>query len=132
MNDEDPSLRVDILAAGLRGDQKESGSTVEFLAKKFEMILPNQTKIVRGGWILSSDKPVRELTVSFDDFQYQLTVEKHGAVNAKESKLVRGVVLKSREIKLDEWINLVAESLSKYAEKNASARQALSDFLIGG
>src|SRR6185437_7198244 len=131
MNDEDPALRVDILAAGLRGDQKESGNTVEFLAKKSELILPNHTKVVRGGWILSSVKPVRELTISFDDFQYQVTVEKHGSVSAREAKLVRGVVLKTREIKLDEWINLVAESLSKYAEKNASARQALSDFLIG-
>lgn len=131
MSDEEAALKVDILAAGLRGDQKESGSTVEFLAKKFELILPKHTKIVRGGWLLSSEKPVRELTVTFDDFQYQLTVEKHGAVVAMEQKLVRGVVLKSNEVSMEEWINLVAQSLSRFAEKNSAARQALSDFLIG-
>lgn len=132
MNDEDPAMQVDILAAALRSDKKESLSTVEFLAKKFETILPEQTTVVRGGWLLSSDKPVKELKIIFDDFQYQLTVEKHGAVNAREMKLVRGVVLKTREISLDEWINSVARSLSEFAQKNSQTRDALTTFLIGG
>ena len=130
MYDEDPSMQVDILAAALRSDKKEAVSTVEFLAKKFEAILPDHTTIVRGGWLLSSEKPVKELKVAFDEFHYQLNVDKK-FVTGREMKLVRGVVLKTREISLDEWINRVAQELAALAAKNAQAKEALTEFIIG-
>lgn len=131
-DDSDPALQVDILAAALKSDQKESASVIEVLAKKFQAILPDQTTVVRGGWLLSSEKPVKELKVEFEEFHYLLNREKHGTVTARELKVVRGVALKSREVSVDDWITLVADALSKYASKNASARQALSAFILGG
>jgi hypothetical protein len=130
MNEDDQALQVEVLAAALHSDRKEAKSTIEYLAKRFEAMLPDHTTVVRGGWLLSSDKPVKELKIEFDDFHYILNSDRQG-VTGKELKIVRGVVLKSREVSLEEWINLMADALMKYAEKNASARQALSDFLIG-
>lgn len=130
-DDNDAALQVDILAAALRSDQAQSADLVEFLAKQFEAMLPEHTSVTRGGWFLSSEKPVKELVIRFDDFHYQLLQEKKGLVSARELKVVRGVALKTNEINMDQWIQRVADNLSKLAEGNSKARQALNDFLVG-
>lgn len=130
-DDDDAALQVDILAAALRSDQAQSADLVEFLAKQFEAMLPEHTTVVRGGWFLSNEKPVKELTVRFDEFHYQLLQEKKGIVTPRELKVVRGVALRTNDIGMDQWIQRVADSLSKLAAGNSKARQALNDFLVG-
>jgi hypothetical protein len=44
-------------------------------------------------------------------------------------KIVRGVVLKTTEVSLDDWINTLATELSKASATNAGMRKALSDFV---
>jgi hypothetical protein len=44
-------------------------------------------------------------------------------------KIVRGVVLKTTDISLDEWIKALAAELSKASATNASMKKALSDFV---
>ncbi len=129
-DDLDQALQVDVLAAALKMENKEAGDLLEFLAQKLQAALPQSTEVTRGGWILSKDKPVKELLVRFDDFQYQITRGRHGSFTAREMKVVRGVVLKTAEIQLDQWINNVASQLSELANRNREARQALNKFLM--
>ena len=125
MDDMDAALNVDVLAASLRMDGKQSASMLEFLAQKLEAALPDNVTVKRGGWMLSKDKPVQEILVRFEDFHYQLIKDKHGPVGAKQLKIVRGVALKTNDVTMDEWIALVAKELSELAAKNAQARDAL-------
>ena len=125
------ALAVDVLAAALRMDHQESGDLLEFLAKKLEQSLPQNTTVTRGGWLLSKEHPVQEITVRFDDYQYQITRERHGLFRAKVMKLVRGVVLKTTEIPTDQWTEEVAQQLAQLAQSNAQTRNALNKFVIG-
>ena len=125
------ALAVDVLAAALRMDHQESGDLLEFLAKKLEQSLPQNTTVTRGGWLLSKEHPVQEITVRFDDYQYQITRERHGLFRAKVMKLVRGVVLKTTEIPTDQWTDEVAQQLAQLAQSNAQTRNALNKFVIG-
>jgi ATP-dependent Clp protease ATP-binding subunit ClpA len=124
------ALEVDVLAAVLRMEHQESGELLEFLAKKLEQSLPQNTTVTRGGWFLSKEHPVQQITVSFDDYQYQIIRERHGAFTAKVMKLVRGVVLKTTEIPIDQWTDEVAQQLAHLAQRSAQTRSALNKFVV--
>jgi len=129
--DFDQALQVDVLAASLRMEHQESGDLLEFLAKKLEQSLPQNTTVTRGGWFLSKDHPVQEITVRFNDYQYQILRERQGSLTAKVMKLVRGVVLKTTEIPIHQWTDEVAQQLAQLAENSAQTRRALNKFVIG-
>jgi len=127
----DRALEVDVLAAALRLDRREAGDLLEFLAQKLEQSLPQNTTVTRGGWFLSNEHPVQEITVRFDDRHYQIIRERHGSFTAKVVKLVRGVAIKTTEIPIDQWTDEVAQQLAQLAAHSAQTRSALNKFVIG-
>ncbi|MDF5720209.1 MAG: hypothetical protein PUP91_06910 [Rhizonema sp. PD37] len=130
--DVDPSLEIDVLAAALQMDSQESGDLLEFLAKKLELSLPQNTTVTRSGWFISKDHSVREITVRFDSYHYQIVRDKQNSLTAKVMKLVRGVVLKTTEISVKQWTEEVAQQLVQLAKHNAQTRNALNKFVLGG
>ena len=128
----DQALAVDVLAAALRMDHQESGDLLEFLAKKLEQSLPQNTTVTRGGWFLSKDHPVQEIKVCFEDYHYKIVREKRGLLTARVMKLVRGVVLKTTIIPVEQWTDEVAQHLAVLAERSGKTRIALNKFVLGG
>ena len=127
----DSSLEVDVLAAALSMDHQETGDLLEFLAQKLELSLPQNTTVTRRGSFLSKQRPVQEIVVRFSDYHYQLVRERHGPPSAKILKLVRGVVLKTTEIPVEEWTREVAQHLAQVAQQSAQTRTALNKFVLG-
>ena len=130
-DDLDQALQVDVLAAALRSDHRESADLLDFLARMLEESLPGNVTIVRDGWFMSKTRPVRELTVRFNNFHYQIVKEHHGVFCARAMKLVKGVVLKTTDISMDECIDNILRELAELAERNAQARRALNKFVLG-
>jgi hypothetical protein len=128
----DSSLEVDVLAAALRMDDQETGDLLEFLAQKLELSLPQSTTIARSGGFLSKKRPVKEITVRFTDYHYQIARDRLGSPSAKVMKLVRGVVLKTTEIPVDQWTEEVAQQLAQLARQSSQTRTALNKFVLGG
>lgn len=130
--DLDLSLQVNVLAAALQINRQESGDLLEFLAMKLELALPQQTTVTRSNKLFSKEHPVKEVTVRFNDYHYQMVREQHGLLTAKVMKLVRGVVLKTTEISVDQWTEEVAQQLAQLAQHSAQTRNALNKFVLGG
>ena len=132
MTDElDLSLQVDVLAAALQMDHQESGDLLEFLAKKLELTLPQQTTVVRAGGLFAKSHPVKEITVRFNDYHYQIA-RQQGSLSAKVMKLVRGVVLKTTEVSVEQWTEEISQQLVQLAQHSAQTRSALNKFVLGG
>lgn len=129
--DLDPALQVDVLAAALRLDHQESRDLLEFLAQKLEQSLPQATTVTRSGGLFTKAHSVKEILVRFDDYHYQITREKHGSLTAKILKLVRGVVLKTTEVSVDQWTEEIAQQLAQLGQRSAQTRQALNKFVLG-
>jgi hypothetical protein len=127
----DPALQFEVLAAKLKGDHGASGDMLEYLAKMLESSYEGGTKVTRGGWFMSKSRPVEELTVRFDEWQFQISRAKHGSLSARSMKLVRGVALKTNEIGMDECIEEIIKEVMKLAQKNAQTRDALNKFVSG-
>jgi hypothetical protein len=104
---------------------------LEQLAKMLQVAVPEAVTITRGGWFMSKERPIEELVVKFDDYQYKIARQKHGSMSAYSMKLVRGVVLKTNDVSVEKCIEDILASLKEMSEKNAHTRRALNKFVLG-
>ena len=130
-DDFDQSLKLDVLAASLRSDNKQSTDLLEALAGILEAAWPNGTNVGRKGFFLSKEKSVEQILVKFDEYHYEIIKQKHGSIQARSMKIVRGVVLKTSDVPMDKCIDSILAELEKLAESNAEARRALNKIVLG-
>ncbi len=129
-NESSQSMQVELYAASLRADYGDAGAFLEALAAKFEGALPAHTKVTRHASLFSRERPVKEIAVTLGDFQYRIGRERQGPLLAQRSHFVRGIVLSSEQIAVEQWIEEVATALAQLAAHNQQAHMALSRFLI--
>jgi hypothetical protein len=119
----------DMLAASLRADMSDLNTFVEVLAGKVEDALPGRVTIERrGGGLFSREKKVHRIEINLDNNRYALLADR-GRIQARRSNAVRGIVLKTEELSLDSWIDLLSRDLAAEAEQSESARVALERLL---
>ncbi len=123
-------MQVEMFAASLRADSTDIKAFMEALAAKLQGSLPNQTTVTRHSGLFAKEHPVKEITVALGDNQYRISREKQGPVVTQRAKVVRGIVLKTDSIPLEQWINELAASLAQEAANSASAHAALERFLL--
>lgn len=126
----DRPLQVEVLAASLRADSTDVKVFLEVLANKLQGALPNQTSVTRHSSLFSREHPVREIVVALGDNQYRMARERQGPLMASRAKVVRGIVLKTDQIPVEQWIEELAEGLALEAARSAQARSALEQFLL--
>jgi hypothetical protein len=131
MSDElDSPLQVEMLAASLRADGTDLRAFLEALAAKLTGALPDQTQVTRHSSLFSREHPVKEIMVVLGDSQYRLARERQGPLMVSRAKVVRGIVLKTEQIPLEQWIGELAEGLAQEAAHSAQSRAALERFLL--
>lgn len=123
-------MQVELFAASLRADSTDIKAFMEALAVKLQGSLPNQTTVARQSGFFAKEHPVREIAVTLGDYQYRIAREKQGPIITQRAKVVRGIVLKTDQIPLEQWINELAASLAEEASNSASAHAALEQFLL--
>ncbi len=129
-DDRNEPLQVDLLAASLRADLTDLKAFMEALAVKLEGALPNHTGVTRQSSLFSREHPVKEIAVTLGDVQYRIGRERQGPLLAQRAKVVRGIVLKTEQIPVEQWIEELASLLAQEADRNAQARVALERFLL--
>jgi hypothetical protein len=122
-------LQVEMFAASLRADSTDIRAFLEALAVKLEGSLPNQTQVKRHRSIFSREHPVNEIVVTLGDYQYHIMRERQSPLITFRTKVVRGIVLKTDQIPMEQWIEELAESLAREAAQSAQAHRALARFL---
>ena len=123
-------LQVDILAASLRADTTDLKAFLEALASKLAGALPNQTVVTRQSRLFSREHPVREIAVMLGEHQYRISREQQGPLQTLRAKVVRGIVLKTERLPMEQWIDELASGLAQEASQSSQARIALERFLL--
>lgn len=123
-------MQVELFAASLRADSTDIKAFMEALAVKLQGSLPNQTTVARQSGLFAKEHPVKEIAVTLGDYQYRIAREKQGPIITQRAKVVRGIVLKTDQIPLEQWINELASSLAEEASNSAQAHAALERFLL--
>jgi hypothetical protein len=123
-------MRTELFAASLRADKADLKTFLEALAVKMEGSLPDYTRVTRRGSIFSRERTVKEVMVSLGDYQYRIGRERQGPLVAVRAHVVRGIVLKTEQIPVDQWIEELSEALAQLAGYSAQSRAALERFLL--
>ena len=97
---------------------------------KLEGALPGLTTITRQGGMFAREHPVKEISVSLGEYQYRIGRNRQGPLVAQRAKIVRGIVLKTEQIAVDQWIDDLSEALVQVAGQSTQARAALERFLL--
>ena len=124
---DDPGF--DLVAASLRADTTDLNAFVEALAVKLEGALPDSVRVDRkGGGLLSREKRVRRISIGMDEARYDL--ERVGAsIETSRCNEVRGIVIKSERLGLDEWIDALSRELTSRAQQSERSMLALQRLL---
>jgi hypothetical protein len=124
-------IDVELLAATLRSSSSDLAVFVEVLADKLEQALPGRVEVGRRGTrFLGKEKRVERLQCQLGDQRYLLAA-RGGSVETRRATAVRGVVLKTEELPLEEWLGALAQALAAEAQTSERARLALQGLLSG-
>lgn len=121
-------IGFELLASSLRAETGDLHSFVEALATKMEGALPAQTRVDRKGGLFSKNKQVQHLSVDMGEQRYELSVN-GGRVEPLRCKAVRGIVVKTERLPLDQWIDELSRDLTVEAQQSEQARMALERLL---
>jgi hypothetical protein len=119
----------ELLAASLRADARDVDAFVEALGAKLEGALPARTRVVRrSARLLSKQKRVKSITVDLGEDRFVLE-RTAGMVETRHAHTVRGIVLKSETVGLDDWIGALVRAIAQAADTSEHGRLALAQLL---
>lgn len=122
-------ISVDLLAASLRASSSDLKTFVEVLADKLEDALPGRVQVQRRPTrFLGRQKRVERLQCELGGQRY-LLASRDGVVEARRATAVRGVVLKTEELPLEEWLDALARDLAEEARTSEQAQLVLQRML---
>lgn len=132
-----PMGDVHLLAATLRADRADVESYARVLSGTLAASLPAGMVEVEYKRGLSDRLAGREgkavaLVVHGEERELALAEAPRGGVEAQVRQIVRGIVISRRTVGVDEWLHALAEDLTRIAQRNATAREALDRLLGGG
>lgn len=132
-----PMGDVQLLAASLRTDRTDVASYARVLTGALRDALPPGMVDVDRRRGLGDRMAGREgravaVVVHGDGRQLALREGPHGAVEAEVRQIVRDVVISRRTVTIEQWLQALAEDLTKVAARDAAARAALERLLAGG
>jgi hypothetical protein len=123
-------IDVELVAASLRASSRDLKTFVEVLAVKLEEALPDRVQVERRATrFLAKEKRVEQIQCQLGEVRYSLSTR--NGIEARRAKVVRGVVLKSEELSLDDWLGALAHDLAEEAQTSERAQLALQELLSG-
>ena len=128
VDDNEPGVDIDLLAASLRADGADLSTFTEALATKLTQALPGATQVRRGG--LLGRGAVQAIAVDAGGERLELHVRR-GSIETVSSRVSGGITLKTEPVGTDEWLNRLSGALAAEAQRSQITRQALERLLYG-
>jgi hypothetical protein len=130
-----PAWDMHVLIAALRTDRSDVASYSRVLTMTLGDALPaGMVEVGRRRSMADrvSGRPGTPVSVLVRTPERQLELRdgRHG-VEAEIRTVVRDVVIRRKQVAIDEWLKFLAEELNKLADRDATAREALSRLLDG-
>ncbi|HEX4100261.1 MAG: hypothetical protein WA731_09565 [Pseudonocardiaceae bacterium] len=129
-----PMGDVQLLAAMLRTDRAEVASYARVLSGALAAALP--AGMVELGYHRTvgdrlAGRPGRavRVVVHGENRDLELREGRNGQIEAELQQVVRAVVISRRNISVDEWLQALAEDITRAAARDTAAREALERLL---
>jgi hypothetical protein len=116
------AVGADQVAAGMSLDLSNVDALLAQLARMLQQVVPQEVRVSSSG----AHVHAIELMLEPDGF---LLRREGQHVVSQHKKVVRGVALKSKDVPLQQWIELLSQALSRHANVNAQAGQLAAQLL---
>jgi hypothetical protein len=128
---------VDALAAALRADSADLDMYARVLTTSLAQALPEGMVNVERDRSMAdrmAGRPgtVRSLRLDTGETTLELGRGRGGVPVARIARSVRGVVISSKEVPIETWVQALADHLAARARESAAAREALARLLGAG
>jgi hypothetical protein len=128
---------VNALAAALRADSADLDVYARVLTTSLADALPEGMVSVErdrsmGDRMAGRPGTVRSLRVDTGETTLELGRGRGGVPVARIARAVRGVVISSKEVPIETWVQALADHLAARAQESAAARMALARLLGAG
>lgn len=120
-------LNAGVAAALARQYTENQLGFLDSLAALLESTLPKHVQVTRGRKLLGWDRPVTALKLELGDYHYAVETPK-GVPVAHRILVKRGIVLRTEEMPMSDWIQEVGVALEAYADRHENAEAALRKF----
>jgi phage portal protein BeeE len=135
MTEPDDELSLEMVTAALRMDSADVAVYARVLSKSLSEALPADYVTVERERSMSDrmrGRPgeISKIAVQLGDQVMTLAV-RNGQPSAEICRQVRGVVLSTKTVPLQQWASALASALVEHAESNAQAAQALRRLVTG-
>jgi hypothetical protein len=119
----------DLDAAWMRRAQSDLRGFMDALAVRMESALPGRVDVERKrDGLLSKTTHVRAIAIDGDGARYTLVFDK-GRLQARRAKIVRGVVIGTAELPIEQWLTEVRGGVEGLAGSLGGASDIIKDFL---
>lgn len=124
-------LDLEVLVALLRRTATDdtAGRTLDRLAAMLPAALPGRVRVERAAGFPLLRRPVRAVEVDFDEVRLRLNRDRRGSVQASAASLVRGIVLRTDPVSLDDWFVNLGRHMWALAESDVAARDTFQGLL---
>ena len=135
MTEPDDAPSLEVVTAALRMDSVDVAIYARVLTQSLSEALPPDYVTVERERSMSDrmhGRPgeISKVEVTLDDQVMTLTV-KNGRPTAQICRAVRGIVLSTKTVPIQQWAAELASALMSHAESNAQAAEALRRLVIG-
>jgi hypothetical protein len=108
------ALGADQVAAGMALDLSNVDAFLAQLARSLQQVVPQEVRITAMG------AQVHAIELFLEPDGFHLRREGQHVVS-QYKKVVRGVALKTKDLPLQEWVQMLAQALARHANVNAQA-----------
>jgi hypothetical protein len=108
------AIGADQIAAGMALDLSNIDGFLSHLARALQQAVPQQVRVDGSG------SRIVGIEVNLEPDAFILRRE-GGRVVSQHKKLVRGIALKTKELPLEHWVEMLSQSLARHANVNAQA-----------
>jgi hypothetical protein len=120
----------DLGAAWLRRANGDMKAFTEGLAARLEGALPGQVAVERKkDGLFSRESHTVRISVTLENSIYTLAVER-GRLATSRSRSVRGIVIKSENLPVPDWLVALNQDIRSLGEQAGAAHSVLHDFLM--
>lgn len=122
------SWDLDVAAAMVRSEGSDVDRLFDVLGEKLARILPSRVQLEREGSRLRRSQRVRKIVVDAGDERLEASRERQGPA-FRVAHAVRGITLRTEEVALDAWLELLIQVVSREATKSDEVRTSLGRLL---
>jgi hypothetical protein len=120
----DHSMHIEVVSTILRRERDEGHGLLDGLAERLARAVPEHVDVERSRGLTARQRRVRHLSVSFDDQVFRAERGPRG-VRASVAHVVRGVVIRTAALPMDDWLDQLSVALVDAAEQSFETRDAI-------